>query len=52
MVDNAERYHEITKEIEAMEKALDRLAEKKERAFGAEKLALMEEEIALSEDLL
>jgi hypothetical protein len=52
MIDNAERYHEITKEIEAMERAFDRLSEKKDRAFGRDKLAYMEEEIALSEDLL
>lgn len=52
MIDNAERYHEITREIELMEKALGRLAKQKDRAFGADKLAIMDQEIAKSEELL
>jgi TP901 family phage tail tape measure protein len=38
------RYHEITKEIEAQERILDRVSKAKDRAYGAEKLALMKKE--------
>mgnify|MGYP006974358447 CR=1 FL=1 len=51
MLEDAERYHEITREIEAMERALDRLGKQKERAFGADKLALMDKELETMEAL-
>ena len=51
MIEDAERYHEITREIEAMERALERLGKQKERAFGADKVALMDKELAAMEDL-
>ena len=40
----AERYHEITKEVETLEHQLDLLGKQKERAYGKNKLKLMDEE--------
>jgi len=37
-----ERYHEIKKSIDSINRSLDRLSEEKERAFGGKKLALMD----------
>ena len=44
LIEIAERYHEITREIEMQERKLDSLGKKKERAFGKDKLKLMQEE--------
>lgn len=41
-----ERYHKILREIEAQEKALDKLSKQKDEAFGENKLKLIDEEIA------
>lgn len=51
MVDDIERYHEITRSIQAIETELDRLSDKKDKAFGKDKLALMDQEIEALEDL-
>lgn len=40
-----ERYHEITREIKQQETALDRLAKKKDRAFGSAVLGIIDDEI-------
>lgn len=44
LIEIAERYHEITREIEMQERKLDSLGKKKEKAFGKDKLKLMQEE--------
>ena len=41
-----ERYHEIDKAIETVERDLDSIASAKDRAFGADKISLMDKEIA------
>ena len=46
LVEVSERYHEITREIEAQERALERLSKEKDRAYGSKKIALINEEIA------
>ena len=47
-----ERYHEIDEVIQDLERNSNRLAEAKERAFGANKLDLMDQEIAKEKELL
>lgn len=47
----AERYHEITREIEMQERKLDELSKKKDRAFGKDKLKIMKEEQAALQNL-
>lgn len=47
-----ERYHEIQELMEDLEREADRLADAKDRAFGADKLALMDQEIAKQKELL
>ena len=42
--DEIERYHEIKKSIESVERELDRLGEAKDRAWGPDKLAYIEAE--------
>ena len=41
----AERYHEITKEIEAQEHLLDKISKAKDRAYGKDKIKLIDQEI-------
>jgi DNA-binding FrmR family transcriptional regulator len=45
MIELAERYHEIKKQIEAINHELDILSKKKDRAFGKAKVKLMDQEI-------
>ena len=47
----AERYHEIKNVVEDINKELDALGKAKDRAFGKDKLALMDQEIAKLEDM-
>ena len=42
--DESERYHEIEREIEALERETSRLAEAKDLAFGASKVAIINQE--------
>jgi multidrug resistance efflux pump len=44
--DELDRYHEINEIISDTERELDKLGKAKDRAFGANKLALMDKEIA------
>ena len=44
--DEIDRYHEIKEVMSDLERQAERLAKSKERAFGADKLALMDKEIA------
>ena len=48
--ENKERYHVITKEIDSLTKVYDRLSKAKDRAFGANRLKLMEQEAANIQD--
>ena len=47
-----DRYHEINKIISDTERKLDKLSKAKDRAFGANKLALMDKEIAKQKELI
>jgi hypothetical protein len=47
-----ERYHEIDEVIQDIERDADKLAKAKDRAFGASKLALMDQEIGKQKELL
>jgi uncharacterized caspase-like protein len=47
----ADRYHEITREVSALEHQLELLGKEKERAFGAKKIQAMDEEIEAMEEL-
>ena len=47
-----DRYHEINEIISDTERELDRLGKAKDRAFGANKLALMDQEIEKQKDLI
>lgn len=49
--DEIERYHEINAELEDLERQLDAIAEAKDRAFGPDKLAYMDQEIAKQREL-
>ena len=51
LIEVAERYHEITKEVETLEHQLDILGKQKDRLFGKNKLAKMDEEIAKYKEL-
>ena len=51
LIEEAERYHEITKEVETLEHELELLGMQKDKAFGKNKLALMDQEIAKYEEL-
>ena len=46
-----ERYHEITREIEALERAVDKYSDATARAFGKDKLGLMDKQIEALEEL-
>lgn len=50
LIEVAERYHEITREIEYYNHLLDENAKKKDRAFGKDKLKYMKEEQRLLEE--
>ena len=50
--DEVERYENITSAIEAQERALDKLSKAKDRAYGANRIALMDQEIKATERLL
>jgi hypothetical protein len=47
-----ERYHEIDEELTKLERDLDTIAEAKDRAFGADKLALLDKEIEQTKKVL
>lgn len=48
----AERYHEIDRELKNISRELDRIEKKKDKAFGGKKLALMDQELeTLNEEL-
>jgi hypothetical protein len=47
-----DRYHEINEIISDTERELDKLGKAKDRAFGANKLALMDKEIAKQKELI
>ena len=42
--ENLERYHEITREIEAQERAVKRLADQSDRAYGKNRLKLLQDQ--------
>lgn len=48
----AERYHEITREIEYQEKALDKLADAADNAYGKDRLDILDQEIEANQKLL
>lgn len=50
--DEVERYENITSAIEAQERALDKVSKAKDRAYGANRIALMDQEIKSTEKLL
>lgn len=50
--DEIERYHEIDEVIQDIERDVDKLTKAKDRAFGANKLALMDQEIGKQKELL
>ena len=50
--DAGERYHAITKKLDNVKKAQDEASRRKERAFGAEKIAQLEKEISLRKETL
>lgn len=43
--DEVDRYHEINEVIDDLSKSMDRLSKKKERAFGKDKVKLMQQEL-------
>ena len=47
-----DRYHVITEQLDEMEKALNRVSKAKDRAFGSQKLKLMDEEIAREDAMI
>ena len=47
-----ERYHTLTNQLEDLEDAYDDVSKAAERAFGKDKLALMDEQIAKTDDLI
>lgn len=50
--DELDRYHEINEIISDTERELDKLGKAKDRAFGANKIALMDKEIAKQKELI
>jgi hypothetical protein len=50
--DEIDRYHEISKTLERLKRDYDSITKAKERAFGKDKLRLMDEEIKKSEEIL
>ena len=51
LLEISERYHEITREVAALEHQLELVGKAKERAFGSAKLAAMDKEIEALEKL-
>jgi hypothetical protein len=51
VAEEVERYHEITQSIEQLERELDNLSKKKDRAFGQKHLDYLDAEIAKNEEL-
>jgi hypothetical protein len=47
-----ERYHEINQEIKMQQRLLDSLSKAKDRAFGTNRLKLMDEEIKATKQML
>ena len=47
-----ERYHEINEEIKTQQRLIDRLSIAKDRAYGKDKIALMEQEIEATQIML
>lgn len=47
-----ERYHEINEEIKMQERLIDRLSKAKDRAYGQDKIKLMEQEIEATKVML
>ena len=50
--DEIERYHENTRQLERLTRALEKVSKAKDRAFGKERLRLIDEEIAATEALV
>ena len=50
--DEIERYHAIKQLLEDLERQYDRLSKEKDRAFGVEHLALLEQEISKMDELI
>ena len=50
--DEIERYHENTRQLERLERALNKVSTAKDRAFGKERLRLIDQEIAATERLV
>ena len=50
--DEIERYHVVKEQLEDIEQELDRISKAKDRAFGGDKLKLMDDEIAKTQELL
>lgn len=50
--DEIDRYHEIKEELSDIENELDAISKAKDRAFGADKLKLIDKEIAKNKELL
>ena len=50
--DEIERYHMITRTIDRLTRALDKVSKAKDRAFGKERLRLIDEEIKATEKLV
>lgn len=51
LIEISERYHEITREVAALEHQLELVSKAKDRAFGASKLQAMDDEIAAMKKL-
>lgn len=52
LIDSIERYTEIKEKLSDIERALDRIAKAKDRAFGQAKLDLMDQELAKQKELI
>lgn len=50
--DEIERYHKIKKQIESTTKEMDRLSKAKDKAFGKNRLSIIDQEIAKNKTLL
>ncbi len=51
LADEIERYHEIDKTLERLEKDYDRISKAKDRAFGKSRLSYLDQEIAKTKEL-
>lgn len=51
MEEARERYHELIREAEALERAVNKLSDAEARAFGADKIGLMEDQMDALEEL-